>query len=429
MKIAFVAAPFSGHINPISALARRFAKRGHDVLFVSTEEARPTAVASDLQFIPYAPQAYPYGAIAKATEEISKLEGPDAFTGISNLLTDLQKTQFKELPSLLREIAPDGIGLDTVPLTLGLIPMHLGIPYVHVSCGFHGDFSGFTPHCFFDWRHEETPEALARNKRGIQRLLEILKPRLVLAEEYAFSLGLSDLDFNDPLIGISKFARITQVPKIFDFKNPHQFPQFAYTGPFHDGEGRPPIDFPWDDLTGEPIIYASMGTVHHGLTSVFKTVAKIVGGRSGYQLVMAIGPAVDIDAVRLELPSSSSAIIVRYAPQVELLKRSALFVTHAGLNSTLESLSQGVPMVAIPVSSDQPGIAVRIEYANVGKFAPMKELTTERLASLVDEVLTSPIYYQKVQAIKQVLAKENGIEKAVDILESTFKKAIAKTFA
>jgi zeaxanthin glucosyltransferase len=84
-------------------------------------------------------------------------------------------------------------------------------------------------------------------------------------------------------------------------------------------------------------------------------------------------------------------------------------------------------MVAIPVSSDQPGIAVRIEYTNVGKFVPMKELTTQRLASLVDEVLTNPIYYQKVQAIKQVLAKENGIEKAVDILESSFKKAIRKT--
>jgi zeaxanthin glucosyltransferase len=429
VKIAFVAEPFSGHINPISALARRFAKRGHDVLLVSTEEARPAAVASDLQFIPYATQTYPDGSIRKAIEETSKLEGSQALAGLSTLVIDLQKTQFKELPSLLREISPDGIGLDTVPLTVGLIPMHLGIPYVHISCGLHGDYSGFTPPCLFDWRHEETPEAFARNKEGVQRLVEILKPRVAVAKEYALSAGLSDLDFTDPLVGISKFAWITQTPKIFDFENPHQPPQLVYTGPFHDGEGRPTIDFPWDDLTGEPIIYASLGTIHHGLMSVFKTVAKTIGGRSGYQLVMAVGPVVDIEALRSELPSCSSAIIVKSAPQIELLKRSALFVTHAGLNSTLESLSQGVPMVAIPVSSDQPGVAVRIEYTKAGKFVPLKELTTQSLGSLVDEVLTNPIYYQKAQSIKQVLVKENGIEKAVDILESTFKKATTKALA
>ncbi|MBV9873828.1 MAG: glycosyltransferase [Verrucomicrobia bacterium] len=429
MKVAFVAAPFSGHINPISALARRFAKRGHDVLLVSTEEARPTAVASDLRFIAYATQTYPYGSIRRVLEETSKLEEPQVYPALSNLLIGLQKTLMKELPSLLREISPDGIVLDIVPFSVGLVPMRLGIPYVNVSCGLHGDYSGFTPHCFFDWRHEETPEAFARNKEGVQRFLEILKPRFALAKEYAVSVGLFDLDFADPLIGISKLGWITQIPKIFDFVNPHQPSQLVYTGPFHDGEGRPTIGFPWDDLTGEPIIYASMGTVHQGLTSVLQTIAKIIGRRSGYQLVMAIGPVVDIEAVRSALPSFSSAIIVNQAPQIELLKRSALFITHAGLNSTLESLAQGVPMVAVPVSSDQPGIAVRIEYTNVGKFVPLKELTTQSLASLVDEVLTNPIYYQKAQAIKQILAKENGIEKAVDILESTFKKATAEASA
>jgi zeaxanthin glucosyltransferase len=45
----------------------------------------------------------------------------------------------------------------------------------------------------------------------------------------------------------------------------------------------------------------------------------------------------------------ANALVVRNAPQIELLKRAILCITHAGLNTTLEALAQGVPMVAIPV--------------------------------------------------------------------------------
>jgi zeaxanthin glucosyltransferase len=47
-------------------------------------------------------------------------------------------------------------------------------------------------------------------------------------------------------------------------------------------------------------------------------------------------------------PIPASAIVVSKAPQIELLKRAELCITHAGINTTLESLALGVPMVAIP---------------------------------------------------------------------------------
>jgi UDP:flavonoid glycosyltransferase YjiC (YdhE family) len=45
-------------------------------------------------------------------------------------------------------------------------------------------------------------------------------------------------------------------------------------------------------------------------------------------------------------------IFVRKAPQVELLKRATLFITHAGMNSTLEALQLGLAMVAIAIGKD-----------------------------------------------------------------------------
>jgi zeaxanthin glucosyltransferase len=76
-----------------------------------------------------------------------------------------------------------------------------------------------------------------------------------------------------PSHAFSELAYITQLPKEFDFEHPLLPPQFHYTGPFHDGKGRHPVDFPWDRLTGEPLIYASMGTIMNGRADVFRTIA------------------------------------------------------------------------------------------------------------------------------------------------------------
>jgi zeaxanthin glucosyltransferase len=64
-------------------------------------------------------------------------------------------------------------------------------------------------------------------------------------------------------------------------------------GPFHDGLGRNDPDFPWDRLTGESLIYASMRTLQNGLESVFSTIAEAVSTRPGMQLVLSVGPILD----------------------------------------------------------------------------------------------------------------------------------------
>jgi zeaxanthin glucosyltransferase len=109
--------------------------------------------------------------------------------------------------------------------------------------------------------------------------------------------------------------------------------------------------------------------------------------------------------------------VVNHVPQIELLKRSALCITHAGLNTTLEALTQGVPLVAIPVTNDQPGVAARIAYTKTGAFVPLKELTVSRLTLLIDEVLQNPEYRDNANRLRQVIANTKGVEKAVDLLE------------
>jgi UDP:flavonoid glycosyltransferase YjiC (YdhE family) len=75
-------------------------------------------------------------------------------------------------------------------------------------------------------------------------------------------------------------------------------------------------------------------------------------------------------------PIPSNVIVVDKAPQLELLKSCVLCITHAGLNTALESLAEGVPMMAIPIGYNQFGVAIRIAYHGVGEFLEVDESTT-----------------------------------------------------
>ena len=81
------------------------------------------------------------------------------------------------------------------------------------------------------------------------------------------------------------------------------------------------------------------------------------------------------------------AVVVNYCPQIQLLERSAACITHAGLNTALESLAQGVPMVAIPITNDQPGVAARIAWSGTGVVLPPNQVNASR--SLAEALMES----------------------------------------
>jgi MGT family glycosyltransferase len=172
-------------------------------------------------------------------------------------------------------------------------------------------------------------------------------------------------------------------------------------------------------IDGQPLIYASLGSLVNGLDHVYKHILGAVGALKNVQVVLSVGKNIDPENLG-RIPSNT--IVVRSAPQIELLKRAALCITHAGLNTTLESLAQGVPMVAIPIAYDQPGVAARIAYHGTGEFIEVDELTTHRLRGLIEEVLQDPIYRDAAEYFQKVISKARGLDMAADIIEQAFQK-------
>jgi UDP:flavonoid glycosyltransferase YjiC (YdhE family) len=90
------------------------------------------------------------------------------------------------------------------------------------------------------------------------------------------------------------------------------------------------------------------------------------------------------------------------------------------MNTTLEALAQGVPLVAIPITNDQPGVAARILASGTGLFLPLTQLNAGALRGLVDEVLRTPSYRDRALAMKAAIAEVDGLELAAELIEKAF---------
>jgi len=145
MKIAFLGVRVPGHLNPTTTLARKLRNRGHDVVFISVLDTEPYVRAAQLPFIPYCEKEIPLESVRQTTDQSSTLQGQAALEFAIRSVARGLKSSFRNLPQTLLEARVDALVLDQVDYGLGLVPMHLGIPYVHISNALHLDYSGNTP--------------------------------------------------------------------------------------------------------------------------------------------------------------------------------------------------------------------------------------------------------------------------------------------
>jgi UDP:flavonoid glycosyltransferase YjiC (YdhE family) len=84
----------------------------------------------------------------------------------------------------------------------------------------------------------------------------------------------------------------------------------------------------------------------------------------------------------------------------------------------LESLAQGVPQIAIPITYDQPGVAARIAHKQTGVVISLDKLTVDHLASLINEVLTDATYRENARKLQKAIADANELSVAADLIEN-----------
>jgi zeaxanthin glucosyltransferase len=397
----------TGHLNTMLPLGKEMQRRGHRVTFFGILDARAKVLAAGLEFRAIGEIEYPLGASDRLFAELGKLSGLAALKYTMDWIESSATIFLKDGPDVLKDARIEALLVDQIAPEGGIVAELLDIPFITICSALPFNQEPTIPPLFTTWTYNSAWWAVFRNQLVYFLVNPFTKPMRTLRSKYRQAWKLPpEISADSPL------AILTQQPAEFEYPRQTLPDHFHFTGPYHDRASRKQVDFPWDRLTDKPLIYASMGTLQNQLTEVFQTIAAACVDVDA-QLVISLGGGSLEDFPTLP----GNPIVVSYAPQLDLLERAAVAITHAGMNTALECLTYGVPMVAIPVTNDQPGVAARIAWIGAGEIVPLNKLTATKLRTAIELVLTKESYRHNALRLKESISKSGGASRAADIIE------------
>jgi len=398
----------------MTALARALERRGHHVVIFGIADTEARVRAAGVEFYRIGEKDYPPGTLRKLDERLGRLKGLATFRFTVERVQNTARMILRDGPGAVRAANVDALLVDEADMG-GSVAEYLGLPFISIAMFPPLIQDDRIPPFCFGWPAGPDRLSRLRNELGFRLLSRVAAPIFRVVNDQRRAWGLRPLRRSTD--ALSTLAQIAQLPEALEFDVPDKPANLHYTGPFVDAQQRPPVPFPWDRLDGRPLVYASLGTLQNGSETTFRTIAEACSGLNS-QLAISLGGG--LDSSRLG-PLPGNPIVVGYAPQLEILKRAALVITHAGLNTVLESLAEGVPMVAVPLGNDQPGVAARVKVRGVGLVVPPRKLNARNLRNAVGTVLREPSYRQAAIALKNAMGQVDGPSMAAEIIEEALR--------
>ena len=143
--------------------------------------------------------------------------------------------------------------------------------------------------------------------------------------------------------------------------------RFQFIGPSVDLRSEP-ASVPSDETAETDVIYVSLGTLFNADPAFYRTCFDAFGGQ-GARVIMSIGTAIAEASLG---PPPANVVVKPWVSQLDVLRRTSVFVSHGGMNSVSESLHHGVPLVLVPQMGEQEIVARRVEDLGAGLCSPKR---------------------------------------------------------
>ncbi len=347
--------PFSGHTNPTLGLAKVLVDLGHHVCYINAPDWKEKIERTGATFIPY--DNYP------------------------ETLSPSQK-EIKSWSAAYQTVQRVGANFDCLIYEMLFLPGkaladRLGIPAFRL-------FSTFT-------LNEKVLRDFGRT--GGWYMTAIFRfPRLcrlfskVIQKKFGLRYGdiAKEMEYNAPNLNFTYTIREFQI-------YPDEFPtaHYKYVGPAIGD--RVEQDFDFSKVT-TPLIYISLGTLLNTSATFFRKCIDAFRDET-VSVIISIGKTIKKEQLG-EIPDN--IFIYPFVPQLKILKRASLFITHGGMNSVNEALYYGIPMLIIPVGNDQPRVAQQIEDLHLGRYLKKKTLTPDILKDNAKRILKDMSYKENI---------------------------------
>ncbi|QUS37324.1 glycosyltransferase [Falsirhodobacter algicola] len=390
MHIAAFCPPYASHLRAFSALAEALAARGHRVTFVLPQGRGPDT---------------DHPGVEVHHLDLGATGGGDQLRAIASSAarTDLLCRAAGRLPDV------DAILGDQTEPAAGLIAAHRGLPLIGVACALPLDPAPGVPLPFLGWPYDPGPRGLRRNAGGDRVADWILRRHNAVIRDWSARFGLPLRERMTDCL--SDLLTLSQTLPGFDFPRPPG--PIVETGPLRRAVRQPfPADIHPDP--DRPFVYLSLGTVQGHRVRMLRLLSEACR-RAGAQVLVCHAGGLSPRAA-----AALNATWVRdFVPQEAVLDRADLCITHAGLNTAMEALMRGVPMLAVPIAFDQPGVAARLDHHGVALRQNRRTLTVDGAERQIRRLLHDPAFRTRARAF----GPGPGTAAAVDRIEAALSQA------
>ena len=276
----------TGHLNPMTTLGYELKQRGHRVTVVGIEDARQKAKAAGLEFQTVGKSDFPPGATKELFTQLGNLSGAEALKYTLAWIANTAKMYLRDAPEAVKSSNIEALLVDQAAPEGGTIAEHLNIPFVSVCSAIMLNREINVPPFSTLWNYDPSPSGLERNRLGYEKVNSLGKSLRQVISDYRTSWNLPPYDA--PNQNYSSLAQICQQPAEFEFPRQELPNCFHFTGSFSNPQSRESVPFPYDRLTGQPLVYASLGTVQNRLLWIFEAIAEACQDLD-VQLVIALG--------------------------------------------------------------------------------------------------------------------------------------------
>ncbi len=385
---ALLAPPYTGHINPMLAIAATLCGRGHRATLLHTG----------------APPALP--AAVEALRLDLPPPGKVPFSPLPPVRLTARRTAslLRVLPAVLERLGLTALVVDQLEPAGALAAACLGLPWITVANALAVNREDGVPPPFtaWDWR----PDLAGRNRnRAGWRVHDLfMRPLSQVIADWARAHGLAQRNLDDTF---SPIAQLSQMVPGLDFPRAALPATFHYVGPLRLAPAPPPS-------AGGPrrLVFASLGTLQGHRARLFRDIARAAQDCDA-DLLIAHGGRLATDEAAT-LPGRPT--VRAFVPQAEVLAGAAALIGHGGMNTVMDAMAAGVPAVLVPLAFEQAAIAARVVRAGAGIAVPGPAFRARRLRTALLEVLDDPSYREAAASLQSEVALAGGARRAADII-------------
>ena len=388
-------------------------QRGHRVSWIHQAELQPVLRLPQIEFHPVGSATHGTGSLVRTVQRAANPGGPSGLRRVIQDVASMTDMLCREAPAVLRNLRVDAVIADQMEAAGGLIAEGLGLPYVSVACALPVNREPRVPLPVMPWQYalDARGERLNEGSRRVYDWLMQPHARVIAAHARRFGLA--------PRVRLSEclspWAQLSQTTASFDFPRRQLPANFHHVGPLRPPQQDEPA-FDWPLKQDRPFIFASLGTLQGGRFHLFRRIARACKAL-GAQLLLAHCDQLNAEQA-LVLQREGATWVTGFAPQRAALARADAVVTHAGLNTVLDALAAGTPLLALPIAFDQPGVAARLVHAGAGLRLHPLLATSGAMQKALQRLLSEPSFAARAQALGSDVRQSGGAELAADRVES-----------